>query len=42
MGGPGAMMEPRESVDGIMRVLRSVTPADSGKFFRFDGNVLPW
>lgn len=42
MGGPGAMMEPRESVDGIIRVLRSVTPADSGKFFRFDGNVLPW
>ncbi|KIP01367.1 hypothetical protein PHLGIDRAFT_131286 [Phlebiopsis gigantea 11061_1 CR5-6] len=42
MGGPGAMLEPRESVDGIIRVLRSVTPADSGKFFRFDGNVLPW
>lgn len=42
LGGPGAIMEPRESVNGIMRVLKSVTPADSGKFFRFDGNILPW
>lgn len=42
MGGEGAMLEPFESVTNILKVLSSVTPANSGKFFRHDGNILPW
>ena len=42
MGGPGAPVTPEESVTGIRKVLDSVTPSDSGKFFNFRGKGLPW
>lgn len=42
MGGEGAILEPSESVSGIIKVLHSVDPGKSGKFFRYDGSELPW
>lgn len=42
MGGPDAPYTPRESVQGMRRILERVRPEDSGRFFRFDGSILPW
>jgi len=42
MGGPGAILEPRESVAGIIKVVTSATPAYSGKFYRFNGKEVVW
>lgn len=42
MGGAGAILEPEESVSGIVKVVTALTPADSGKFFRYNGTQHPW
>ena len=42
MGGPGAPLEPPESVKGILSVVDGLTPADSGRFFDHTGGELPW
>jgi len=42
MGGEGAVLEPEESVTGIVKVVTSVTSKDSGKFFRYNGTNHPW
>lgn len=42
MGGPQAEQTPTESVAGIIRVLRGLTPEDSGKFLDYRGEELPW
>jgi len=42
MGGRNAAITPRESVDGMREVIARAGPADSGKFFNFDGRELPW
>lgn len=42
MGGKLAVLEPFESVTRSLKLLTSITPADSGKFFKYDGTVLPW
>jgi len=42
MGGPSALITPRESVAGMREKIATLTPADSGKFFNFDGRPLPW
>jgi len=42
MGGEGAMLEPHESVSGILNVLKTLTPEQSGKFFRYNGSTIPW
>lgn len=42
MGGAQADIEPRESVAGIRRVIERLTPAESGRFFNYDGEELPW
>jgi len=42
MGGPGAPVSPKESVAGMRRVIAKLTPADSGRFFNYDGSELPW
>jgi len=41
MGPPGGLT-PRESVAGMRRLLERFTPADSGRFLRYDGVELPW
>jgi len=42
MGGPGALITPRESVTSMREKISTLTPADNGKFFNFDGRPLPW
>ncbi|KAE9338405.1 hypothetical protein PF008_g12086 [Phytophthora fragariae] len=33
---------PEESVAGLTKIIAGATPADSGKFFHFNGSNLPW
>lgn len=42
MGGDHAPLTPRDSVDGMRRVVHGLRPSDSGKFLAFDGRELPW
>ncbi len=42
MGGPNAMISAEQSVSGMRQVISSLTIADSGKFFNYDGQVIPW
>ncbi len=42
LGGEGALLEPKESIAGIIKVATSTTAADSGKFLRYNGEVVPW
>ncbi|GBE80279.1 C-factor [Sparassis crispa] len=42
MGGPGALLEPYESVSGIIKTVTSATSASSGKFYRYNGQEVVW
>lgn len=42
MGGQSADIAAEESAAGLRRVIDGLTPADSGKFFNFDGEEIPW
>ncbi|KAH9853209.1 NAD-P-binding protein [Lenzites betulinus] len=42
MGGSNAELEPKESVAGILKIITSVTTADSGKYLRYNGETIPW
>ena len=42
MGGPNAMISAEQSVTGMRKVIIGLTPADSGKFFAYDGQKIPW
>ncbi len=42
MGGPNATITARQSVDGMRKLLTSITPKDSGGFRNYDGSRLPW
>ena len=42
MGGPQALIPPKASVTGMRAKIAALTPADSGKFFNYDGQPLPW
>jgi NAD(P)-dependent dehydrogenase (short-subunit alcohol dehydrogenase family) len=42
MGGPNAMISTGQSVSGMRQVISSLTLSDSGKFFGYDGQVIPW
>ncbi|MDV6344274.1 SDR family oxidoreductase [Nitrosomonas sp. Is37] len=42
MGGPDALISTEQSVTGMRQVLRGITLADSGKFFAYDGQIIPW
>lgn len=42
MGGDNAPLTPAQSVTGMRGVLAGLTAEDCGKFFHFDGRVLPW
>lgn len=41
LGGPEADITPQESATGIRKVIASLTPADSGKFFKWNGDLHP-
>jgi NAD(P)-dependent dehydrogenase (short-subunit alcohol dehydrogenase family) len=42
MGGQSADLSVEEAVGGMMRVIDSLTPKDTGTFRRWDGAVMPW
>jgi NAD(P)-dependent dehydrogenase (short-subunit alcohol dehydrogenase family) len=42
MGGPNAMISPAQSVSGIRKVISGLSTDDSGKFFAYDGQLIPW
>ncbi|KAF2113448.1 hypothetical protein BDV96DRAFT_648406 [Lophiotrema nucula] len=42
MGGKGAMVEPNVSIEGMLDVVGKLKKEDSGKFYRFDGGIVPW
>jgi len=42
MGGQGASLTPEVSVRGLRKVLGGLRREDSGKFFAYDGSIIPW
>jgi NAD(P)-dependent dehydrogenase (short-subunit alcohol dehydrogenase family) len=42
MGTEYADLAPSESVGGMLRVIDSLKPADTGRFLRWDGAEMPW
>src|SRR6516165_2274751 len=42
MGGAGATLSPKESVTALRRLIEKLGPAQSGKFFNYDGREYPW
>lgn len=42
MGGEGAAIEPQVSVAGMRQVLSGLKPAETGRFFNYDGQPLDW
>ena len=42
MGGPHADITPEESGRGIRKVIAGLTKADSGKFYKWNGDLHPW
>ncbi len=42
MGGPNATLTPAESVSKLRRLIDSLGPAQSGKFFNHDGHEYAW
>ena len=42
MGGPQAPLPPEIAVRGILSVVNRATTKQTGKFFDYEGNELPW
>lgn len=42
MGGRGAELSPARSVSGMIQIIDAITPYDTGRFFRWDGEEEPW
>ncbi|KAJ9138261.1 NAD(P)-binding protein [Coniochaeta hoffmannii] len=42
MGGEGAILEPKDSIGGMLKVLHGLKSEDNGKFFTHDGSEVPW
>ena len=42
MGGASAPLEAPIAVAGMRKVLNDLIPEDTGKFFHYDGSVVPW
>jgi NAD(P)-dependent dehydrogenase (short-subunit alcohol dehydrogenase family) len=42
MGGPEATLTPAESVTQLRRLIETLEPAQSGKFFNYDGREYAW
>jgi NAD(P)-dependent dehydrogenase (short-subunit alcohol dehydrogenase family) len=42
MGGPGATLTPLESVTALRRLIETLGPNNSGKFYHYDGSEYPW
>lgn len=42
MGGSNALISVEQSVTGMRKVIEKLNPANSGKFYAFDGQEIPW
>lgn len=42
MGGDGAVLEPEESIGGMLKIVKGLKEGDNGKFFTYDGSEVPW
>lgn len=42
MGGPEAQLTPQQSIGAMRKVIDALKPEDSGKFWNYDGEILPW
>ncbi len=42
MGGPGARLTPEESVTAMRGLVDTFGPANSGKFYNYNGSEYPW
>jgi hypothetical protein len=42
MGGPQADITSAESAAGIRKVIASLSKADTGKFYKWNGEIHPW
>ena len=42
MGGPNAEISAEESASGIRSLIAGMTKADSGKFYKWNGDIHPW
>ncbi len=42
MGGPNALISTEKSVSGMRHVIDALIHTDTGKFFAFDGQIIPW
>lgn len=42
MGGPNALITVEQSVTGLRKVIGKLALVDSGKFFAYDGQEIPW
>ena len=42
MGGPNAEISAEESASGIRDLIAGMTKADSGKFYKWNGDIHPW
>ncbi|MFX0185607.1 MAG: SDR family oxidoreductase [Candidatus Hodarchaeota archaeon] len=42
LGGPYAPLTPKESIEGMIKVIESITMADTGKFLDWKYEELPW
>lgn len=42
MGGPNALISAEKSVTGMRKVIAELIHTDSGKFFAYDGQIIPW
>jgi NAD(P)-dependent dehydrogenase (short-subunit alcohol dehydrogenase family) len=42
MGGASAPLTPKQSIAAMRRLIARLGPADSGRFFNYDGQEHPW
>ena len=42
MGGPNALISTTKSVEGILKIASDFTEKDTGMFYAWDGENLPW
>jgi len=42
MGGVGAILEPDESIGGMLKTLHGLKSSDTGKFYTYTGEEKPW
>ena len=42
MGGEGAILEPHESIGGMLKTIHGLDMQGSGRFWQYDGQEVPW